>query len=317
MAHQPQSGCSGVLKVIKNKSYYKRYKVKLRRRRKCKTDYQARRTLIVQDKNKYNSPKYRFAVRITNKDIIAQVIAAKVIGDEVLAAAYAHELPQYGVKAGLTNYAACYCTGLLAARRALKKVGLDKAYEGCTEPDGTLFENEVNDDMEEDEIKRPLRAFLDVGLARTTTGSRIFGVLKGAVDGGLDIPHREKRFPGYFAKEAGDDDGEDTFDAEFHRKYIFGGHVADYMKKMQEESEDKYKAHFAKYIAAGIGADNMEEMYTNAHKAIRANPDSKKKVVDYKNMKTFPQRKKMHRNQRKARVQQKIRQALAKAAADA
>ena len=34
------------------------------------------------------------------------------------------------------------------------------------------------------------RAFLDVGLARTTTGARVFGALKGAVDGGLDIPHR-------------------------------------------------------------------------------------------------------------------------------
>lgn len=33
------------------------------------------------------------------------------------------------------------------------------------------------------------RCYLDVGLARTSTGARIFGVLKGAVDGGLDIPH--------------------------------------------------------------------------------------------------------------------------------
>ncbi len=35
----------------------------------------------------------------------------------VVAAAYAHELPRYGVKVGLTNYAAAYCTGLLLARR--------------------------------------------------------------------------------------------------------------------------------------------------------------------------------------------------------
>lgn len=34
------------------------------------------------------------------------------------------------------------------------------------------------------------RCFLDVGLARTTTGARVFGALKGAVDGGLEIPHR-------------------------------------------------------------------------------------------------------------------------------
>jgi len=33
------------------------------------------------------------------------------------------------------------------------------------------------------------RCYLDVGLARTTTGARVFGAMKGAVDGGLDIPH--------------------------------------------------------------------------------------------------------------------------------
>lgn len=32
--------------------------------------------------------------------------------------------------------------------------------------------------------------YLDAGLARTTTGNKVFGALKGAVDGGLAIPHR-------------------------------------------------------------------------------------------------------------------------------
>lgn len=43
------------------------------------------------------------------------------------------ELPRYGLKMGLTNYAAAYCTGLLLARRVLAKLGLDKHYEvrGC------------------------------------------------------------------------------------------------------------------------------------------------------------------------------------------
>lgn len=34
-----------------------------------------------------------------------------------MAAAYSSELPSFGVKTGLTNYAAAYCTGLLLARR--------------------------------------------------------------------------------------------------------------------------------------------------------------------------------------------------------
>ena len=56
-------------------------------------------------------------VRISNKDITCQIAYAHLKGDQVVCAAYASELPKYGVKVGLTNYAAAYCTGLLLARR--------------------------------------------------------------------------------------------------------------------------------------------------------------------------------------------------------
>merc|ERR1712048_1430581 len=118
------------VKVTKPKSYFKRYQVKFRRRRQCKTDYYARKRLIIQDKRKYNSQKYRFVVRVTNRDVICQVVGARVDKDEILAAAYSHELKRYGLNVGLTNYAACYCTGLLLARRLLKKFSLDKFYVG-------------------------------------------------------------------------------------------------------------------------------------------------------------------------------------------
>ena len=55
------------VKVQKNKAYFKRYQPKFKRRREGKTDYYARKRLCVQDKNKYNTPKYRLVVRITNK----------------------------------------------------------------------------------------------------------------------------------------------------------------------------------------------------------------------------------------------------------
>lgn len=42
--------------------------------------------------------------------------------------------------------------------------------------------------------------YLDAGLARTTTGNKVFGALKGAVDGGLSIPHRYT-FPLPFTRE--------------------------------------------------------------------------------------------------------------------
>merc|ERR1719498_2319935 len=42
---------------------------------------------------------------------------------------------------------------------------------------------------------------------------------------------------------------------------------------MSEEDPTKYEAHFAKFIAADIDAEKMEEMYTEAHGKIRENPE--------------------------------------------
>ena len=69
-------------------------------------------------------------VRVTNRDIICQIAYARIEGDMIVCAASAHELPNYSVKVGLTNYAAAYCTGLLLARRLLNRFGMDKIYEG-------------------------------------------------------------------------------------------------------------------------------------------------------------------------------------------
>merc|ERR1712089_87484 len=133
--------------------------VKFRRRREGKTDYFARKKLVVQDKNKYNTPKYRMIVRISNTDITCQIAYARMEGDVVICAAYSHELPRYGVKVGLTNYSAAYCTGLLLARRILQKFKLDSVYEGQTEVDGEMYCVEDNDDG-----PGAFRACLDVGL---------------------------------------------------------------------------------------------------------------------------------------------------------
>ena len=69
---------------------------------------------------------------------------ARLQGDVIVSAAYAHELPRYGVPVGLTNYAAAYCTGLLIGRRILNKFGLDSLYEGQIEVDGDEFYEEAD-----------------------------------------------------------------------------------------------------------------------------------------------------------------------------
>ncbi|KAH8421246.1 hypothetical protein KR009_006603 [Drosophila setifemur] len=257
-------GClQGFVKVVKNKQYFKRYQVKFRRRREGKTDYYARKRLTFQDKNKYNTPKYRLIVRLSNKDITVQIAYARIEGDRVVCAAYSHELPKYGIQVGLTNYAAAYCTGLLVARRVLNKLGLDSLYAGCTEVTGEEFNVEPVDDG-----PGAFRCFLDVGLARTTTGARVFGAMKGAVDGGLNIPHSVKRFPGYSAETK-------SFNADVHRAHIFGQHVADYMRTLEEEDEESFKRQFSRYIKLGIRADDLEDIYKKAHQAIRNDPTHK------------------------------------------
>merc|ERR1712072_696489 len=177
--------------------------------------------------------------RSSNKDICCQIAYARLEGDRILAAAYSHELPRYGVKVGLTNYAAAYCTGLLLARRVLKSLNLDGVYEGNTDVNGEHYMVEDNDDG-----PGAFRACLDVGLARTSTGAKVFGAMKGAVDGGLDIPHNTKRFPGY-----------------------------------DNEDEDAFKRQFSRFIKNGVTADGIEDMYQKAHAAIRKDPEQQKKAA--------------------------------------
>ena len=278
-----------------------------------KTDYRARKRLITQDKNKYNSPKYRLVVRFSNKHCICQIVYSEIVGDKVMAYANSMELPRYGLEVGLKNYAAAYCTGLLVARRLLKKLGLDEVYEGnktyedgdddeeysptivkCKNPENkrTYYVDELDDD------KNPFHAILDVGIITTSTGSRVFGALKGATDGGLDIPHSEKRFPGY-------DRDSKEYDADVHKERIFGEHVAEYMRYLMEEDASKYKTHFKEYIANEVEADDLEELYQDVHKKIREDPAAKPKAVYTGDKSTFKLKAKKSLADRKAAIEAK------------
>ncbi|KAJ8611120.1 hypothetical protein MRB53_038115 [Persea americana] len=222
-----------------------RYQVKYKRRRAGKTDYYARKRLITQAKNKYNAPKYRLVVRFTNRDIICQIVSSELNGDKVFCAAYAHELKAYGIEHGLTNWAAAYATGLLIARRALKKLGLDEDFAVSRRL------------MASSSSPRPPRA----RTAKAADHSR-------RVRRGILIPHSEKRFPGYDIESK-------ELDADTLRKYIFGGHVAEYMETLADDDEERYKSQFQGYIDDDVEAEGLEELYGEAHKAIREDPFKK------------------------------------------
>lgn len=237
---------------------------------------------MCQDKNKYDSKKYRLVARRTNRRIIAQIIYATMTGDRVLSAADSFELRRFGLQAGLTNYSAAYATGLLLARRLLKQVGLADTYKENSEINGEYFN--VDEDIQDD--KRPFKALLDVGINATTTGARVFAVMKGACDGGINVPHKTKRFPGYTRQKAevvtnkrgkttDVEKTEATFDSSVLRNRIFGAHVTAYANYLKKEDPERFKRQFSQW-EKNLTAQKVkthEELYKKVHKQILANPD--------------------------------------------
>jgi len=218
------------------------------------------------DNNKYASKKYRFVVRITNKRIICSINYATLVGDKVLCCADSMELKRFGLTAGLTNYPSAYCTGLLLARRLLQSLGMDTMYQGVTEADGRRYDVSKNQCE-----RRPFKALLDVGLQRTTTGSRVFGALKGACDGGLHIPHHTRRFPGSSKSKKRK---ATKYNAEEHKNRIYGLHIETYSYGIEENDAEEYERRFRRW--SKCLDDNQTEsyldLYTSVHKKIRADP---------------------------------------------
>jgi large subunit ribosomal protein L18 len=133
-----------------------RYFVPFRRRREGKTDYYQRTKLVVAD-----AP--RMVVRRTNRHVIVQLVIAGMEGDRTLVSANSAELEKYGYTGSTSSTPAAYLTGMLFAAKA-KKAQHD-------------------------------RAILDIGLNRATPGARMFAALRGAVEGGLEVPHSEEILP--------------------------------------------------------------------------------------------------------------------------
>lgn len=327
------------VKIQKNNTYSKRYQVKFRRRRIGKTDYYQRKRLILQRKNKYNTPKWRFVVRRTNQRIICQVMSSTIKGDIVKAYADSFELKKYGVTAGLTNYAAAYCTGLLTARRLLTILdneNKEKKIDSKIAETFNLVQEATGEDTNIEELcekkgveLRPFTCYLDLGLVRATNGNRVFAAMKGALDGGLNIPHSPSIFPGLGEEkeEKGDKKKKGGKESPL-RDRIFGVHVQHYMDEYAKKKEGKQEYQFSQWkeCLKNAKVKTLEELYKKVHAEIRKNPlpaQKKKEEQKYtresgdKNIVVAPSGKKFRRDyrltnqQRKERVQAKIKKYLA------
>ena len=133
-----------------------RYSVPYRRRREGKTDFRKRLRHL-------KSGQPRLVVRRTLTKTIVQVAEYHPEGDRILAQATSPELAKMGWSASTSNLPAAYLTGLLAAKRATA-AGVESA-------------------------------ILDGGLGKPTTGGKVYGALRGAVDGGLHVALSEEILP--------------------------------------------------------------------------------------------------------------------------
>ena len=258
----------GFVKITKNTAYFKRYQTKFRRRREGKTNFHKRKRLIIQDFNKYLTPKYRLIARMTNRKVIAQVAYSTLVGDKIICQADSSELRQYGLTCGLTSYSASYATGLLLARRLLCKFKMNEMFKGVDEVSGLDYDVSA---LKNDK-RKPFKVILDLGLARPTVGNRAFAVMKGACDGGLHVPHSVNKFPG-FVKGEKKKDGK--YNADVHRDRIFGVHVDEYMKKLKEDSEEAYMKQFSQWdkCLKDTGSKSVEALFTKIFEEVKKNPE--------------------------------------------
>jgi large subunit ribosomal protein L18 len=142
--------------MIKMKRKLPTYKMPFNRRRKGKTNYKKRLKLLV-------SKTPRLVVRKSLNYITAQIINFGPKGDITLASATSKELKKLRWKFSFDTVPAAYLTGLLLGKKAREK--------GISE------------------------AILDSGLYPSTKGSRIYAVVKGAIDAGLKVPVNPEVFP--------------------------------------------------------------------------------------------------------------------------
>lgn len=177
-----------------------------RRKREGKTDYKKRLKMLL-------SSKPRLVVRKSVSSISAQIIEYNEDGDKVVASVKGSDLSKLGWNYNYKNTTSAYLLGLLIGKKAKEK--------GIKE------------------------AVLDIGLNKSIPGSRLFAVLKGAINNGLNIPHSEEILP----KE----------------ERIMGKHIETYANKLDEDAKKK---RFSGYLKKGLNPAEISKVFNEVKKKL-------------------------------------------------
>jgi len=190
-----------------------------RRKREGRTDYRLRLKLL-------KSRQPRLVVRRSLSNITCQVVIYEPKGDKVVVTADSKELREFGWKFHCGNIPAAYLTGFLCAERAKKH--------------------------------KISNAILDMGLYQAIHGGQLYSALKGAVDGGLDIPHSDDILP--------------------PQERLTGQHIAAYSEKLKADEPDKYKKVFSACLRDKADPKEMPALFEETKKKISEAKGERKKA---------------------------------------
>ena len=189
-----------------------------RRRREGKTDYKKRLRLL-------KSKTTRLIVRKSANNIVCQLTNYTKTGDIVVTSSSSQELKNFGWTFHTGNLPAAYLTGLLCGVRGKEKTK---------------------------------KAILDTGLFPSVGGTRIYSALKGAVDGGLEVPHSEEIFPS--------------------PERLNGKHIVDYAALLKKTKPTEYKKIFSAYLKNKQEPENITKVFEETKKRILSDGAKAKKA---------------------------------------
>lgn len=186
----------------------RKFVVRIKRRRENKTNYRKRLNLL-------KSESVRLVIRRSLNSVLVQFIQYQPNGDKTIVSAHSNELMKFQWKSHLGNLPSAYLTGLLAGKKALEK-NIEKA-------------------------------ILDVGINKKIKKSNIYSALKGVVDSGVKIPHKEDILPS--------------------KEQVQGKSIEDYAKILLKDPE-KYKKQFSDYIKKGFKPEEFVKNFENTKQLI-------------------------------------------------
>jgi large subunit ribosomal protein L18 len=178
--------------------------VQYRRKREGRTNYKKRLAYL-------KSGKTRLVIRKTNRQLILQLVDYTPDGDKVICTVTSNALGKLGWKYSYNSLPACYLAGMLIAKKAREK--------------------------------KISGAIADFGLQTNAAGSRLFAAVKGAIDGGLDVPVDEEALPS--------------------ESRLKGEHILSYYKESSQQQFSGYKSqkHDPAHLAADIEAVKKKIMH--------------------------------------------------------